>query len=204
VAPRRRQPSTVVPALSITSEQLVGLIEDVRGTLNRGATAPATLETALAQLEVEALRRNIALPAVPEPRMVKAPDPQVPPDFVRTVLLRSAQSQELQDFADALHHAELGELWFAFQQTREFKDQARLLALQQVAHYLTRWFSFEPDEVVEFEVRRTERLAEVQNPVAWLEHELLRLFHHTLRFGGNPTKHPAATSKEPRLDEGVE
>jgi hypothetical protein len=41
---------------------------------------------------------------------------------------------------------------------------------------------------VEFELRRTERLAEVQNPVAWLEHELLRLFHHTLRFGGNPTK----------------
>jgi hypothetical protein len=39
--------------LSITNEQLVGLIEDVRGSLNRGATAPATLETALAQLEVE-------------------------------------------------------------------------------------------------------------------------------------------------------
>jgi len=188
VATRRKRDAD--SAARIPTGQLVDLIDDIRTTLARGTRAPATLEAALAHLEAEALRRNIKMPAVAEPRMVPPPDEQIDQEFIRTVLSLSAQAQELKDFADAVRHADLTSLWFAFQQARSFTDaDERMLAINHIAYRVTNWLASDPDHASAIEGTRTERLSEVEKPLAWLEQELLRLFHHTLRFGGDPTKH---------------
>lgn len=182
----------------LSTEQLVDLIDQVRTTLNLGVHAPSAMESALAQLEAEASRRNIDLPAVTEPRLVPPPDEQDDQELVREVLSASAQRQELKDFADAVRHADLTSLWFAFQQSRSFENQdERMLALNHIAYGITKWLVPDPDQVSSIESSRTESLSEAKYPLAWLEQELLRLFHHTLRFGGDPTKHVNTDTNKP-------
>lgn len=63
-----------------------------------------------------------------------------------------------------------------------------MLALNHVAFHVTNWLASDRDHAADMELERTLRLAEVNDPLASLEQELLRLFDHTLRFGRDPTK----------------
>jgi hypothetical protein len=165
------------------------LIADVRARLAAATDDDAPVfAAALAKLEAEAARRGLQLPGVPEPSAAALAPIAVDQEAVRLQIGRAGVHRDLQAFALTLRHADPASLWCAFKWTRCFKDaDERLLALEQVAYHLSFWLTSDREHADSMEHHRTQRLSEVTDPLAWIEQEVLRLFHHTLRFGGDPT-----------------
>jgi hypothetical protein len=162
--------------LNLDDRELLDLLEDLRARALLEEMADAeSIESAIAELEVEASCRGLNLPAT-----CHEPTPQ---PLALRILWTALERGDQESAARAMTHLDAGALWFAYRRTREHGAQkTRLFFLVHVLFCL--------DALVFSEQRALERGAwlsssdlSVEDRVAYLEQCINALFGGLLAYG---------------------